>query len=1166
MRSSKVILDVRGLLMHSYYSGVDPDAIKDGDLRINSAAFGFQVWLERYLNDILETTPPRNLVAVYDSGHEYRTAIYADYKRKRHEEREKNDPRLRRALKDLEDASKAFLANIGATCISVEGVEADDVIALICQGFRDQGKMIYTNDADLLQLSDENTLVMLSGQPVTGEYKGIPLDLIALNKALVGDSSDGYLGLRRFGPKAWQHLQDEFGVDGLREIRDCFVSGNFDLINECADESGDKVMKHLADNLREARTGFQLASLAPEICYEFRGRKLIKPRIYTRVPNRQRVAGILDSMHCPAYISKYEHLFPVVKLVTAENVEEAAEHFLACLDETPFFSFDYETVDTLKHPAFNEAMSAASKSGGNYVDVLSSRPTGCAITYGEHLQHTIYLSCGHRDTANVEMSWIKDFLESAIETGKPLVAQNAAFETQVSKLQLALEIPAPYDTQIMASYVDEDGDAHLKALSKDWLAYTQATYKETLQAANAQDMAELTGEQVLSYGADDAIVTAHLARLLSFIMMLEGTWEFYEQNERKPVHLLNEAFETGARINFTKLQELAERDREVIDTGTARIRELLSLHCLSANAEAAAALDKAAGQDLYLLEKAAGKYGESKLFARREERKLAWQEAAIYRPVVVQTTLPEFVGTPSQLNLVMKDLGLTEHTLKATSRPQINELLTRIAPARADSQVDTFCRLLGEATHLLKKREGPEFDALKAFCQPFLGSGKEVREGDELNFDSPPQMQALLYLKLALPVRVRGKVLRGSSRDELGLEGPPATGSRAMQMAIAEDCEGLAWKKETLETLLKVKKGMKRFSMYYNPYPLWKHPRDGMIHPGIRNCGTVTRRPTGTNPNILQVEKGETRQIYLPRFEDHVIVALDFNGQELRIAGSEARDPVLIDCYTGGGTYTDEDGMVHPVVKDVHSVTAVSFAPKIFSQHGISYAEISYDDFRAMIKGASTPEEAKVAGLCRKYAKMVNFLIIYVGQASTLAMNLGMPKAFCEGLMSGVFRAYPRLAPWQEETIQFGRTHGYVKTAYGNRRHLTAELRSNDSGLRSRQERQAVNFTVQGCAADILKVVMTNAVDTRLFGETKARLIAPVYDEIVASVPASKAFEYCSRLQGLMNLTPPGHAIPMLAEVSIGPNWGECEELGNNPSEKLVASTLEKIVNRRVAV
>jgi DNA polymerase-1 len=1168
MLTPKIILDVRGLLMHSYHRGVDPDARANAAGKvINSAAHGFQNWLEEYFHPMLEHVSPVDIIAVFDGGSAYRTMLFPEYKKKRDEDKGKRDPDLVAQLKRLEDVAKSFLMYMGVTCVHAAGVEADDLIALICQGLKDHNKMVHTVDADLLQLSDERTVIFLRNQPQLEAYQdadgqAVPHDLIVLYKALCGDKSDGYPGVYRFGPKSWEHLVSEFGHDGMREIDQCFKTGDFEAVEDCLNVTKDKTLGHVYANIADAKLCYQLATLAPEVCFQFRGSTLVRPKYHVRVPNRKRIEAMLDEMECPAFIEKYVDFFPQFTLLTAENAGVCIDHFLDHLDETPFFSFDYETVDSLKHAAFNDAMSAASAARGSYVDVLSSEITGASINYGRHLQHTVYISVNHRDTANVDKSVVKDFLETIDGTGKPLLVQNASFEEQITKLQLGLQLEKPCDTQIMSSYVDEDGESGLKQMSKSWLNYNQASYKDTLSAAGAEDMSQVSGKEVLHYGCDDSLVTAHLFKTFYLILKLEGTWDFYWASERAPVHVLNMAFEAGVRIDFAKMGELATYGRKVITEGMLRIRELLTEHCTVENPAAGEALAAADGHNLRRIEQASGKYNDLQLLARSEDRKLKWAAAAVYKPYKETEILPEFQGTPGQINKVLDTLEIpSEFRLKAVTKPQVNLLLTAL---RGFPAAGPFSELLGPAMVGMKKREGPEYAALKAYCQPFMGGGKTVKEGDELNLDSPLQIAELLYCKLALPVRLRTKVQRGSTRSELGLEGSPATGRKAVKLAIAEDTEGAPWKREVLETLSEVKDQMKLFSMYYNPYPLWVHPRDGMIHPGVRNCGTVTRRPTGSNPNMLQVKKGKTREIYLPRYDDHVIITADFNGQELRIAGSEARDPVLIDCYTGGGFRTDEDGMVHPIVKDVHSVTASSFAAEIFRSHGMSIGKISYEEFVALRKGKGGDEEKAIAELCRKYAKMVNFLIIYVGQASTLAMNLGMPVRFCEGLMTTVFQAYPRLAPWQEEVISFGKRYGFVKTAYGNLRHLTADIRSRNGWERSRQERQAVNFTVQGTAADILKVVMTAAWDTKLFQETGAILMAPVYDEAVCSVPAKNAYEFCQRLQSLMNVTPPGHAIPMLSEFSLGLSWGSLHELGDNPSQRRVESTVESLLSGRM--
>ncbi|MNF77094.1 DNA polymerase I, thermostable [compost metagenome] len=288
---------------------------------------------------------------------------------------------------------------------------------------------------------------------------------------------------------------------------------------------------------------------------------------------------------------------------------------------------------------------------------------------------------------------------------------------------------------------------------------------------------------------------------------------------------------------------------------------------------------------------------------------------------------------------------------------------------------------------------------------------------------------------------------------------------------------------------------------------------------------------------------------------------------------------MLIEAYTGGGTYIDEDGMTRALFKDIHSVTGCTFAANVLEQamgpeilKRLAFdasGSMDYEQFVSLLKEGEHVYElvgdlalplGKAIVKIRKMAKTVNFLIIYGGQAFSMGMKLGVPERFAQRIMDGVFAGYPRLAPWQKETVELAKRQGFITTAFGTRKHVDPNILSRDGSLRSRAERQTVNHEIQGCAADILKVVLTKAHHTRLYEDTRAHLIAPVYDELVNSVPIDLAFEFASRAQDLMNLTPPGHPIPMLAEVSIGRNWEDASknELGDRPSQRKFDAVFDK--------
>ncbi|WP_422451953.1 DNA polymerase [Endozoicomonas sp. ALC066] len=1205
-----VILDARGLLMHMLFRGSDPDAIlkSDNSGTVNRAAFGFENFLEGYFLPILADTPPIDIVACWDGGNDYRTQLFPKYKANR--KKVEKDPVEIQQLEDIQKIAKQFLAYMGCINVNVSGVEADDIIALTCKAFPHRPKTIYTVDADITQLSDDNTLVMLKNEPVIGDYKGIPLNLIRLYKSLVGDSSDGYGGVKGFGPKAWDELVELFGYEGMEDLEWCVANKTYKDLIESAEETANSKLNKIYELRHEWELMYDIAGLHPELAWGFTGRKKISPQFYKRMPNRDKVMGILAMTGCMDFWDSLEPFVSTETLVTTDNLNDVFCHLDEHLPSTPFVSFDFETTDTLCHPKFAEAKAKSVSKG--YVDVLSQEINGVSFNYGNNLQHTIYISLKHRDTGNVDKDDLVAVFDEIQNTYKvPLVAHNSSFEEQVAKQDLNVIFDGLEDTLIQARYADENWSAGLKDLSKELFRYTQDSYQDTLDNAGARNMGDLSGAQVLHYGCDDSLVTSHLKVLFEYIMRIEETWNFYAENNTKCVHVLNRAKEIGIRIDFDRMNELRERDAAAASEGLTLIRSLLSDHCLTVDEseETDVAWEEQRLQSAdnlfecdkeYITEKVKEKFIKK---AEREGRKIendlgpdGWKfinteltatredfrNACGYRPFREYYADVEFKGTKAQLNKCFKALGLpfelekdTKAALAEFALDLQDEGWKEGMSVEDQDKAGEFLNMLVASLDTLKKRTGPAFEALAAVGGEILKyTGNPKQEGDELNLQSPKQMTELLYCKLALPVRERTKKQKGSLRDRLGLPGSPATDEDAIRMAIAQDCREGDWRRELLETLIEVKACLTRESLYYSKYPLWVHPIDDCVHPSMRDCGTDTRRPTGGDPNILQVSKGDMRTIFIPRYDDHCIVAIDFSGQELRITGSEANDPTLIDAYVGQGFITNEHGMKKSQHRDIHSLTACSFAgeilsrdfgDKVFDNFQFGNGVMDYGQYKQILTGTGEVFDCglemdavgKTIAKTRKMAKVVNFLIIYGGSAPTLAKGLGVPVEFAEQIQEMVFGMYGRLAPWQQETIDYAKTYGFVKTAFGVRKHVPEDIRARDGSLRSRAERQAVNFTIQGCAADILHIVETQMHNTRLMQETGAVLIAPVYDEIVTSVPVKNAFEFCERMQNIMNLTPPGHSIPMLAEVSVGWNWGSVIELGDRPAEVEILTALE---------
>lgn len=1173
------ILDIRGLMMRSLFGGEDPDGKLNEEGKVeNSAEFGFNRFLDTVISQVFEISDPRRVIAVWDGGNHYRRGLFPGYKLKR-SQREMSDYTTEQ-LKIIEDLVSSFFKAVGCTQLRVDRVEADDAIAYLCTYLKCP-TFVFTVDRDLTQLHDNVTCSVLYQDvkdgfvfPEEGHYP----HQVAITKSLLGDTSDEYPGVVGFGDAKLNAIVNEFGEDVLDDLKSCVLRRDFTDIEDALTVAQDPQSKQgLSLILKDTASWvlmYELAVLHPELCEGARDRHFAKLDWTKLVPNYHVLNGVLEAGGCPELMYKFEKYTPRYELVTNANWDAFVDRFMDSLEHTPFYAFDYESVDVLQHPDFNEAK----RSGGDYVDVLSQSITGMSICYGQHLEYVSYISVDHADTDNVPDEYLKDILETVLEHGKTLVAHNAPFETALTDTNFLFNLDRVQDTRLMAQYVDENGSNHLKDLSKAYLHCQQATYADTLEAAGAENMQQMTGEQVLNYGCDDSLVTAQLCDLFYIILQLENTWGFCTNEEVATNAMLYKAFESGINIDYSRLKFLADEDEAEYNENMALLRNTLLINCNKVNEGNASELFN----ELSEFERA--KMGMDEKPADQIDKKMAALQEKLkagtrYEPLVEEPVEVKFTPTALQITkLAQSKFGLVTE-LKGVTPPKITEYLSNVEAEISECSLpedearSDFMDTLAGCSDELKKRQGPEFEKFIDLCKSHLSDGAATRTtGDELNLDSPAQMQILLYCKLGLPIRLHGKLQRGSTREKLGYyEGSPSADDKAIDTALAEDCpdtEEGNWKRTALGALKTAKACNTRRKNYWRPYPLWQHPRDGRVHGGISNCGTVTKRFTGSNPNLLQLsakDGGRVRSIVLPSRDDHVILSPDFNGEELRITASLSLDPVMVDAYIG---YEQ---------KDLHSITAASIAGSVMhmqAQHMISrfnFEEVNglntlpYNEFLAGLES----DDKEVAGLfknIRKLAKGVNFLLIYVGGPSTLARNLGVPSDVAEQFLYAAFNTYARLEPWQQESIEFARTNGYVLTSYGNRRHLGQGLFSDDDGIRTRLERQAVNSQVQGTGSDIMKIVLNDMFKRNTLSNHNAEFMVAPYDEVAVSVPRSAAWDLWLEMQDIMTLTPPGHVVPQLPELKASAlNWGTCVELGAFPTEEEFEETMDTQLAKKAA-
>ena len=1161
--TSYAILDFRAVVKHAYYGADDPESIfcETSGRRFATWQCAAQGFISRYIEPLIaQDGSVRTLLVAHDMGRDYRTSIFPDYKGQKSKTKTEKSPVEVEQCDKLIAWAKRFLTAIGSTQIGVKGVEADDVIAWLCQRIT-YPKAVYTVDADLLQLVNDTTIVYLKNEPHfgEGEYKDIPYSLTSISKSILGDTSDNYGGVKGLGPAKFAGLMENFGADGIEQLRDIVDSGDPALLDEAIEQTQDKTLIKLRENFGDWRTMWRLAKLHPELCWKPRTRKLVTPFFHKRVPNAQFAFNLLAEIGAQdLWDETFSGLMPNQLAITADNWTEMKDAIFAEIEAGDITAFDYESSNKDPIPEFSQA----SAQGDKFVDVLSQELAGASFQFGRHLENVVYLPVDHKDSPNLPKSVIAEILEHAAKHTR-LVAHNEFFEGVVSQTNLNLELKNVHDTRLMQRYVNENMGAGLKECSLTYLGYEQASYEETIAKGNggegAANMSELTLDEVFSYGADDAMVTGCLYDLLKLMLQLDEQWEFYQRWAVNPTVVLQHSYIKGVDINWPLQKELHQRDLKQVADGMVELRQILEENITGNITEGCKSFIEAEKDYIY---RAAKKKFESAEVASEKlhEWRTKQERACQYVPYSEEQVMPSFALTTKQLSAAATAVGLPEVTKVSASG--LSEYLETCGIVGAgdtleDPKQQEFVEAISYALERgalkvkaleTKAEDGDEkaersaaqarkaFDKLGEVVQRLAGiEAKVISIGDELNSGSPQQMQQLLYCKIGVPVRLRGKQA-GKGRLMVGItEAGPSTDETAILTAIANDIERGSWQHQALEALLKVKSASTRISLYHDKLPLWKH-RDGKVHPSFTDAGTDTRRPTGSSPNVLQVSKKDKsmRSMYMPPSKDHVVVAIDYNGQEIRIMACESGDPMMISVYDPANE------------KDLHSMT------------GSGIAKMSYEDFVE----AKDDEEHELNGITnaiRKKAKGVNFGLAYGAGAATLSRNLIVPLEEADALLSGTMNLYSQIPVWQQNTAKFMERNGFTLTAFGTKRHATDDVFSKDKGKSSRQHRQGTNATIQGTAAEMLRIVLTGIVERDLLNRLDMVFFAPIYDETVAFVHKDDVVEYCREMNEIMrSATPPGHVVPQVPEFSIGPDWGRVHELGRWPGEEAIEKAVER--------
>ena len=352
--------------------------------------------------------------------------------------------------------------------------------------------------------------------------------------------------------------------------------------------------------------------------------------------------------------------------------------------------------------------------------------------------------------------------------------------------------------------------------------------------------------------------------------------------------------------------------------------------------------------------------------------------------------------------------------------------------------------------------------------------------GQPFNMGSPKQIGEILFTKLGLPARKKTAT------------GAPSTDEEVLAELAAD--YPLPAKLLEHRSLAKLK------STYTDKLPLMINPHTGRVHTNYAQAVAVTGRLASNDPNLQNIpirtaEGRRVREAFIAP-PGHVILSADYSQIELRIMAHISGDENLLKAFEGG--------------MDVHRATA----SEIF---GVSATEVSSEQ--------------------RRYAKVINFGLIYGMSAFGLASNLGIERSAAAAYIDRYFSRYPGVKRYMDDTRASAKARGYVETVFGRRLWLP-EINSPNGPRRAGAERAAINAPMQGTAADLIKLAML-AVQTALDQTQHAtRMVMQVHDELVLEVPEGELGWARAEIPRIM-ASVAQLKVPLLAEVGVGANWDQ---------------------------
>jgi DNA polymerase I len=348
----------------------------------------------------------------------------------------------------------------------------------------------------------------------------------------------------------------------------------------------------------------------------------------------------------------------------------------------------------------------------------------------------------------------------------------------------------------------------------------------------------------------------------------------------------------------------------------------------------------------------------------------------------------------------------------------------------------------------------------------------------KFNLGSPKQLQEILFDKLGI------KPLKKTP------SGKPSTDEDVLQE--------LALDYPLPKVLLEYRGLAKLKSTYTDKLPKMINPHTGRVHTSYNQAVAITGRLASSDPNLQNIpvrtaEGRRIREAFIAPAGSQIVSA-DYSQIELRIMAHLSKDEGMLKAFANN--------------EDIHRATA------------------------AEVFGV---EKDNVDSEQRRFAKVINFGLIYGMSAFGLAQNLNIERSAAQNYIERYFARYPGVRQYMDDTRELAKQKGYVETYFG-RRLWVPEINSPNGTRRAGAERAAINAPMQGTAADLIKLAMIAVQNWLVSEHLQSKLIMQVHDELVLEVPNGELALVKQKLPELMQNVAKLD-VPLLAEVGVSGNW-----------------------------